>query len=52
MNFKKLNSHAKINLSLNVIQRLPNKYHKIESLITFIQFSDEFAHGVRTILGV
>ena len=41
MNFKKLNSHAKINLSLNVIQRLPNKYHKIESLITFIQFSDE-----------
>ena len=41
MNLKKLNSHAKINLSLNVIQRLPNKYHKIESLITFIKFSDE-----------
>ena len=41
MSFKKLKSWAKINLSLKVIKRLPNKYHKIESLITFVQFSDE-----------
>ena len=41
MSFKKLKSWAKINLSLNVIKKLPNNYHKIESLITFVQFSDE-----------
>jgi len=41
MNFTKLNSCAKVNLSLNVIKRLPNNYHQIESLFTFIQLSDE-----------
>ena len=41
MSFKKLKSWAKVNLLLKVIKRLPNNYHKIESLITFIQFSDE-----------
>ena len=41
MNFTKLNSWAKVNLSLNVIKRLPNKHHQIESLVTFIQLSDE-----------
>ena len=41
MKFKKLRSWAKINLSLNVIKRLPSNHHKIESLITFVQFSDE-----------
>ena len=41
MSFKKLKSWAKVNLSLNVIRRLPGNYHKIESLITFVQFSDE-----------
>jgi len=41
MIFEKLNSWAKINLSLNVIKRLPNDYHQIESLVTFIEFSDE-----------
>ena len=41
MSFKKLKSWAKVNLSLKVIKRLPNNYHQIESLITFIQFSDE-----------
>ena len=40
MNFKKIQSFAKINLSLNVIKKLPNKYHKIESLITFLKLSD------------
>ena len=41
MKLKKLKSWAKINLSLNVIKRLPNKYHKIESLVTFIELYDE-----------
>ena len=41
MSFNKLKSWAKINLSLNVIKRLPTDYHKIESLITFAQLSDE-----------
>ena len=41
MIFNKINSYAKINLSLNVIERLPNKYHKIESLITFVRLFDE-----------
>ena len=41
MIFNKINSYAKINLSLNVIERLPNKYHKIESLITFVRIFDE-----------
>ena len=41
MKFDKINSWAKINLSLNVIQKLSNKYHRIESLITFVQIFDE-----------
>jgi len=41
MNFEKVKSWAKINLSLNVIKRLSNKYHNIESLITFIKIYDE-----------
>ncbi len=41
MIFKKLKSWVKLNLSLNVIKRLPNNYHQIESIITFAQFSDE-----------
>jgi len=41
MKFDKFESFAKINMSLNVIKRLPNKYHKIESLITFVKLSDQ-----------
>ena len=41
MPYKKLKSWAKVNLSINVLKRLKNNYHSIESLITFIQFSDE-----------
>ena len=41
MSFIKLKSWAKINLSLNVIKRLPNNYNSIESLITFVQIFDE-----------
>tara|TARA_B100001996_G_scaffold377854_1_gene361108 strand:+ start:2736 stop:3584 length:849 start_codon:yes stop_codon:yes gene_type:complete len=41
MKFNNLKSWGKINLSLNVIKRLPNNYHKIESLITFLELHDE-----------
>ena len=41
MNFVKLKSWAKINLSLNIIKRLQNNYHSIESLVTFVQIFDE-----------
>ena len=41
MSFVKLKSWAKINLSLNIIKRLSNNYHSIESLITFVQIFDE-----------
>ena len=41
MVFKKLKSWAKINLSLNIIKRLQNNYHSIESLITFVDIFDE-----------
>ena len=41
MKFDKINSFAKINLSLKIIKKLPNKYHQIESLVSFIKFFDE-----------
>ena len=41
MSFDKINSWAKINLSLNVVKRFRSKYHKIESLITFVEIFDE-----------
>ena len=47
MKFNKINSLAKINLSLNIIKRLPNRYHKIESLVTFVKIFDEIK--IRTI---
>ncbi len=36
------NSYAKINLGLNVLQRLPNGYHTIETGFVFIEWSDRF----------
>lgn len=36
------NSYAKINLGLNVLQRLPNGYHTIETGLVFIEWSDRF----------
>ena len=39
MNFDKIKSYAKINLSLNVTGKL-NKLHKIESLIAFVDLYD------------
>ena len=40
MSFKIIKSHAKINLSLGVIARLKSGYHKIESLVSFINLYD------------
>ena len=36
MEFIKIKSYAKINISLNIIKKLSSNFHKIESLITFI----------------
>jgi 4-diphosphocytidyl-2-C-methyl-D-erythritol kinase len=36
------NSYAKINLGLNIIERLPNGYHTIETGFCFIEWNDRF----------
>ena len=41
MKFEKISSNAKINLSLSVLKKLKSKFHKIESLICFIDLYDE-----------
>ena len=41
MNFHKLKSHAKINLSLNVLEKKKNFFHRIETLVSFISLYDE-----------
>ena len=41
MKFHIIKSYAKINLSLGVIGRLNTKYHKIESLVSFLKLHDE-----------
>jgi len=41
MNSKLIKSYAKINLSLGVVGRLKSGYHKIESLVSFINLHDE-----------
>ena len=38
-----IKSHAKINLSLGVIEKSDSEYHKIESLISFLKFYDEIS---------
>ena len=40
MKFFKIKSYAKLNLSLNVIKKIPKKLHVIESLVTFIDLYD------------
>lgn len=40
MSYYKIKSYAKINLSLNITGKLPNKYHRIESLLTFVDLHD------------
>ncbi|MDR9417670.1 4-(cytidine 5'-diphospho)-2-C-methyl-D-erythritol kinase [Gracilimonas sp.] len=41
-NFWISNSHAKINLGLNVLEKLENGYHTIESGFCFIEWNDRF----------
>ena len=41
MKLEKIISNAKINLSLSVLKKLKSKFHKIESLICFIDLYDE-----------
>ncbi len=41
MKIYKLKSHAKINLTLNIIGKFRNNLHRIESIISFIQLYDE-----------
>ena len=36
-----IKSYAKINLSLNVLGRINSKFHKIETLVSFIDLNDE-----------
>lgn len=36
------NSYAKINLGLNVLERLPTGYHRIETGFCFLEWSDRF----------
>ena len=49
MNFKIIKSHAKINLSLRVIGKLKSGYHKIESLVSFLNLYDEIK--IKEIIG-
>ena len=39
MNLSKVKSYAKINLALNITGKI-NKFHKIESLVAFIDLHD------------
>ena len=43
MSISKINSYAKINLSLGVLGKLNNKLHRIESLVSFIDLHDEIS---------
>ena len=41
MKFYKIKSHAKINISLGVLGKLKSKFHKIETIFSFINLHDE-----------
>ena len=41
MKVSKIKSHAKINLSLGILGKLKSEFHRIESLISFIDLHDE-----------
>ena len=43
MSISKINSYAKVNLSLGVLGKLKNKLHRIESLVSFIDLHDEIS---------
>jgi len=41
MKFDKIKSHAKINISLNILGKFNSNFHKIESLVSFLTLNDE-----------
>ena len=41
MQFDKIKSHAKINISLNILGKMKSSLHKIESLVSFLDLSDD-----------
>ena len=41
MKFEKIKSHAKINLSLNVLGKKKSKLHNLETLVSFLDLHDE-----------
>ena len=41
MKFHKIKSFAKVNLTLKILNKYSNGYHKIESLISKINLADE-----------
>ena len=41
MKYYKIKSYAKVNISLGILDKLKTKFHKIESLFSFIKLHDE-----------
>ena len=41
MRYYKIKSYAKVNISLKVLRKLKSNFHKIESLVSFINLYDE-----------
>ena len=41
MKYYKIKSYAKINISLGILKKLKSKFHKLESLFSFINLHDE-----------
>ena len=41
MNKNLIKSYARINLSLHVLRKDKNRFHKIQSIITFLNFHDK-----------
>ena len=43
MRFEKIKSHAKVNLSLNVIGKQKSKLHNLETLVAFVELHDQIS---------
>ena len=41
MRFEKIKSHAKVNLSLNVLGKRKSKLHNLETLVAFVDLHDQ-----------
>ena len=41
MRFEKIKSHAKVNLSLNVLGKQKSKLHDLETLVAFVDLHDQ-----------